>query len=139
MTTLNHVRLALENHLNTATTSPTLPVRAWPNVVYTPVPGTPYIRAEVIPVNRRPVVLGPTPEQRLSGLFYLTVYTPEGRGAHDGMTLVDQLLTRFDGATSIVTANAVVRLEYAEAKLPLHEPPFYVIPIEIGWYAYSTP
>jgi hypothetical protein len=137
MTTLNHVRVALENHLNT--TSPALPAIAWPNVPYTPSEGTPYIRARLLPINRRPVVMGPNPEQRLSGLFYLTVYTPENQGAGAGVTLVDQLLARFDGATSIVTANAMVRLEYAEAKSDLHEPPFYVIPIEIGWYAYSTP
>jgi hypothetical protein len=137
MTTLNHVRVALENHLNT--TSPALPAIAWSNVPYAPSEGTPYIRARLLPINRRPVVMGPNPEQRLSGLFYLTVYTPENQGAAAGVTLVDQLLARFDGATSIVTANAMVRLEYAEPKSDLHEPPFYVIPIEIGWYAYSTP
>ena len=82
---------------------------------------------------------GPSPEQRFSGLFYLTIYTPEERGAAAGTALADRLLTRFNGSSSIVTANAIVRLEYSEAKMPLHDPPFYAIPVEVGWYSYATP
>ncbi len=135
MSKINAIRVALENHLNTS--SPALPAIAWPNVPYTRVEGTPFIRAEFIPVLRRPVVVGPTPEQRTSGLFYLTVFTPEDRGAHAGMALADQLMARFNGSDAIVAANVIVRLEYSEAKMPLHDPPFFAIPVEIGWYAYS--
>lgn len=140
MTTLNDIRVALESHLaSTATTpAPALPAIAWPNVPYTPAPGTPYLRAEFIPVLRRPVVTGPNPEQRFSGMFYLTIFTPEERGAAAGMALADKLLTRFNGSSSILTTNAIVRLEYSEAKMPLHDPPFYAIPIEVGWYAYTN-
>jgi hypothetical protein len=141
MTTLNQIRIALENHLATtsATPAPALPSIAWPNVVFTPAPGTSYLRAEFIPVLRRPVVAGPSPEQRFSGLFYLTIYTPEEKGAADGMSLADKLLSRFNGSSSIVTVNAVVRIEYSEVKMPLHDPPFYAIPVEVGWYSYATP
>jgi len=131
----NAVRVALENHLNT-TPSPALPAIAWPNVPYTRVTGTPYIRVEFIPVLRRPVVVGPDPEQRMSGLFYLTVFTPEDMGAHAGMTVVDRLLTRFNGSSAIIASSVIVRLTHSEAKMPLHDPPFYAIPVEIGWYAY---
>jgi hypothetical protein len=140
MTTLNDIRVALESHLasTAASPAPALPAIAWPNVPYTPAPGTPYIRVEFIPALRRPVVAGPNPEQRFSGLFYLTIFTPEERGAATGTTLADKLLTRFNGSSSIVTTNAIVRLEYSEAKMPLHDPPFYAIPIEVGWYAYTN-
>jgi hypothetical protein len=135
MTAMNSIRTALENHLQT-TPSPPLPAIAWPNVPYTRVTGTPFIRVEFIPVLRRPVVVGPNPEQRHSGLFYLTVYTPEDRGAYDGMAVVDRLLTRFNGSSAITTSTVIVRLEYSAAKMPLHDAPFFAIPIEIGWYAY---
>jgi hypothetical protein len=135
MSKINAIRVALENHLNT--TSPALPAIAWPNVPYTRVEGTPYIKAKFIPVLRRPVVVGPTPEQRTSGLFYLTVFTPEDKGAHAGMALADRLMARFNGSDAIVAANVTVRIEYSEAKMPLHDPPFFAIPVEIGWYAYS--
>lgn len=165
MTITNAIRVALENHLNTtpASPAPTLPDIAWPNVPYTRVKGTPYIRVEFIPVLRRPAVVGPNPEHRQSGLFYLTVYTPEDAGADAGMALVDKLLARFNGHDSIgplvawflsggkwrltgiwedsldwnLPSAASVRIEYSEAKMPLHDPPFYAIPVEIGWHSYS--
>ena len=115
-----------------------MPPVAWPNVPFTPVTGTTYLRAEFIPVLRRPVTTGPDPEQRHSGLFYVTVYTPEEKGAAEGIGLADDLLSHFNGSDAIVTTNAIVRLEYSEAKMALHDPPFYAIPIEIGWYAYTS-
>lgn len=134
---LNDIRVALENHL--ATTSPALPSVAWPNVPFKPTHGTAYLRAQFIPVTRRPVVVGPSPEQRYSGLFMVDVYTPDDNGAAAGMAYADQIMTRFNGSDAVTTTNVVVRLEYSEAKMPLHEAPFYVIPVEIGWYSFVTP
>lgn len=134
MTKTNDIRVALENHL--ATTSPTLGTISWPNVPFTPVVGATYLRSEFAPLLRRPVVAGPAPEQRMSGMFYVTVFTPENEGAHAGMALADRILARFDGSESIVAPTVTVRLEYSEVKMPLHDPPFYAIPVEIGWYAY---
>jgi hypothetical protein len=136
MTTLNDIRVALESHLAGLATS--MPSVAWPNVPFVPTTGTTYLRAEFIPVLRRPVTTGPDPEQRHSGLFYVTVYTPEEKGAAEGIGLADDLLSHFNGSDAIVTTNAIVRLEYSEAKMALHDPPFYAIPIEIGWYAYTS-
>jgi hypothetical protein len=139
MSVTNDIRVALENHLATtpATPAPALPAIAWPNVPFTRVEGSPFIRAEFIPVTRRPVVAGPNPEQRISGLFYLTIFTPEDRGAAAGMALADKLLVRFNGSSAIVASNVIVRIEYSEVKMPLHDPPFFAIPVEIGWYAYK--
>lgn len=134
MTKLNAIRVALENRL--ATSTPALPAISWPNVPFTPASGTPYIRARFIPVTRRPVTAGPLPEQRHTGLFMVNVYTPEDQGAAAGMAYAEQIMTRFDGSSAIITADVIVRVEYSEAKLPLHEPPFYVIPVEISWYSY---
>lgn len=135
MTTINDIRVILESRL--AGTAG-LPAVAWPNVPFTPTPETTYIRAEFIPVLRRPSVAGPNPEQRFSGLFYLTIYTPDERGAAAGMTLADTLLARFNGSESLVTTNGIVRIEYSEVKMPLHDPPFYAIPVEVGWYSFTN-
>lgn len=136
MSSLNAIRIALENHL--ATTTPALPAIAWPNVPYSPTTGTAYLRARFVPVTRRPVTTGPNPEQRHSGLFMVNVYTPEDAGANAGMVIADQILARFNGSDAIVAPTVTVRFEYSEAKLPLHDPPFYVIPVEIGWYSYVS-
>lgn len=168
MTTLNDIRAALEGHLSASRTilvyppgagawddaTPTndpsfvpavdiytqtvLPEIAWPNVAFTRVTGTPFMRAEFIPVLRRPVVAGPNPEQRHSGLFYVTIFVPESLGSGDGFTYVDRLLDSFAGSDAVITDSAIVRLEYGEAKMPLHDPPFFAIPVEIGWYAYAS-
>lgn len=134
MTKLNDIRVALENHL--ATTTPSLPSIAWPNVEFTPTTGTTYLRAAFIPITRRPVTAGPTPEQRHNGLFMVNIYTPENQGAAAGMAYADQIMARFNGSDSVVSGDVIVRFEYSEAKRPLHEQPFYVIPVEIGWYSY---
>lgn len=135
MTTLNDIRVILESRL---AGTQGLPSVAWPNVPFTPTTGTPYVRAEFIPVSRRPSVAGPNPEQRLSGLFYITIYTPEERGAAAGMTVADTLLSRFNGSESLVTTNGIVRIEYSEVKMPLHDPPFYAIPVEVGWFSFTN-
>lgn len=137
MTTLNQIRIALENHL--ATMTPTPPSIAWPNVEFAPTTGTTHFIARFVPVTRRPITQGPTPEQRYEGLFMIDIRTPEGLGAAAGMGHADALQTRFNGSSSITTANATVRIDYGEAKLPLHDPPFYVIPFEIGWHSFATP
>jgi hypothetical protein len=136
MTTLNDIRIALESHLNGFMPNP--PPIAWPNVRYTPTPGETFIRAEFLPVSRRPVVAGPDPEQRFDGLLYLTVFIPSEQGAEQGIEIADALMERFNGSSAIVSPNGIVRLAYSEAKMPLQDPPFWAIPVEIGWYAYAS-
>lgn len=136
MTKTNAIRIALENRL--ATTSPALPAIAWPNVPFKPTRGQPYLRAQFAPVTRRPVTAGPDPDQRHAGLFMVYVYTPEDQGAAAGTLLADQILARFNGSDAEIAADVIVRFEYSEAKLPLHDPPFYVIPVEVGWYSYTS-
>ena len=130
------IKSALENRLATASLTPALPAVAWPNVEFARTVGTPYIKVDFRPILRRPVVIGPAPEQRVSGLFYLTVYVPEEKGEGGGLDVAEQLLTLFDGSTSFTHANQSVSIEYSEVKPPLHDTPFYAIPVEIGWYAY---
>lgn len=137
MTKLNPIRVALENHLATIGGAP-LPAVAWPNVPYARQEGTPYIRAEFLPMTRRPATTGINPEHRRAGMFLLTVYTPESQGAAAGMLVAERLEERFTAGTEdIVAPTVTVRLEYSEAKPPLHDPPFFAIPVEIGWYAFS--
>lgn len=111
---------------------------AWPNAAFAPRPNVPYLTVQFVPTSRRAAVVGPDPEQRLVGLFFVNVYTPEMEGSGIGMTLADIIMARFDAASSLITPKIAVRIEYSEARLPLHDPPFFVIPVEIGWYAYKT-
>lgn len=127
------VRTALEKHL---ADTPGLPPVAWPNAAFSPLPGQAYIRAEFIPVTRRPIVMGPHPMQRMTGLFMITVFVPERDGAGTGLALADVLSQRFNGSTTIQSPQVNVCIEYSEVKLALHSSPFYAIPVQVGWYAY---
>jgi hypothetical protein len=117
--------------------SPALPAIARQNVPYARTQGTPFIEVTFDPVVRRPVTAGPNPEQRTSGLFYMTIYTPENGGAGPGLDIADRLVARFDGSSAILYPDVIVRIEYGEVKPSLHVPPFFAIPVEIGWYAYK--
>ena len=137
MSVMNDIRIALENHL--ATMVPPPPAVAWPNVPFTRQEGQTFLVIDFQPLVRRPSTVGTDPEQRVSGQFFITVYTPEAQGASEGMLLADALLIRFNGASAVIAPKVVVRLEYSEVKRALHDPPFFAIPVEIGWYAYSRP
>jgi hypothetical protein len=157
MSSFNDIRAALETHLadmplsnpwdfdpSWDDSSPTVPSVddvlqiAWPNAIFEPRPNLPHLRVQFLPTSRRAAVVGPNPEQRLIGLFFVTVYTPEMEGSGIGMTLADLIMARFDASSSLITPKVTVRLEYSEVRLPLHDPPFFAIPVEIGWYAYKT-
>lgn len=157
MSVYNDIRVALERHLSDTMlyaqwdegagawndAAPTVPPAsdlldiAWPGVPFAPLTGRSYLRVQFAPTARRPTVIGPDPEQRVQGLLFVDVFSPENRGALAGTSLADLIVRRFNGSSAIIAPNAVVRLEYSEARLPLHDPPFFVIPVEISWYSFK--
>lgn len=137
MNGLDDIRIALENHLATMTYASGLPSIAWPNVPFTRPENAAYIQVSFRPVTNRPSVIGPDPQRRRSGLFMVTVYTPEMQGAAEGAALAAAIESRFAGSTVVTGTNALVSIEYAEVKSPLHATPFFAIPVEIGWYAFA--
>jgi hypothetical protein len=117
--------------------SPALPGIARQNARFARAEGVSFIEITFDPVLRRAVTAGPDPEKRTSGLFYATVYTPEAVGSGAGFDIADQIVSRFDASSAILYPDVIVRIEYGEAKPALHTPPFFAIPVEIGWYAYK--
>lgn len=139
MTVTAKIRTVLENHLNTtpASPAPALPPVAYDNVPFSQAPNTSYVQAQFAPMSRRPAVRGPAPEHRHSGLFVLTICAPENQGPATATALVDKLLDRFNGSTSIQGVDVNVSIEYSEAEMGYHRPPFYCVPVRVGWYAYA--
>ena len=130
------IRLALQAHL-VNTPAPALPTIDYDNVRFDQEPGVPYIQAQFAQLARRPAVRGPDPEHRYSGIFLLTVCTPENSGPTAGEEVADQLQERFNGASSIQGVDVNVSIEYSEAEMGYHRPPFYCIPVRVGWYCYA--
>lgn len=139
MPVTNDIRAALEGYL--AATTPALPPISYGNVPFdqttqADVNGV-YIQAQFAPISRRPATRGPNPQYRHSGVFLVTVCTPENIGQGAGMTLVDQLLTRFAVDTPILTVDVNVTIEYSQPETGYQRPPFYCQPVRIGWYCYA--
>ena len=136
MTVTNDIRAELEKHLST--TAPALPAIAWGNVKFDQTAVTRYIEARFAPMSRRPAVRGPDPQYRHSGIFLLTVCVEEETGAGEGLTLVDRLLGRFRVDTAILGVDVNVRIDYSEPETPYQRPPFYCLPVRVGWYCYAN-
>jgi hypothetical protein len=127
------IRAVLETRLSTM---PNVPPIARDNVTYQQTPEVTHIRSQFIPTSRRPAVRGPNPQHRYQGLFILTVRAPERVGTGTALSLADDLLDRFPGASSITGLDVNVGIEYSEALMGYPESPFWCIPVHVAWYAY---
>ena len=139
MPNTNAIRAELEAYL--AATSTDLPPIAFNNVPFdqttdVDVNGI-YIQAQFAPISRRAATRGPNPQYRHSGVFLVTVCTPQEIGAGAGLTIVDQLLDRFRVDTPILGVDVNVTIEYSEPETGYQRPPFFCQPVRIGWYCYA--
>jgi hypothetical protein len=132
------IRAALETHLSTISG---LPYIAYENVPYEPTTGQSFIRVAYMPTLRRPAVRGLNPQLEYRGLLALNVYAPEGSGPAVCEDIVEKLLEGF-GATTDITYNDgsddyAVCIDYAERSIGITDAPWYLIPVNIGWFIYA--
>jgi hypothetical protein len=132
------IRAALETHLSTISG---LPYIAYENVPYEPTTGQSFIRVAYMPTLRRPAVRGLNPQLEYRGLLALNVYAPEGSGPAVCEDIVEKLLEGF-GATTDITYNDgsddyAVCIDYAERSIGITDAPWYLIPVNIGWFIFN--
>ena len=132
------IRAALETHLSTISGLPDI---AYENVPYEPTTGQSFIRVAYMPVTRRPAVRGRNPQQEYRGILALNVYAPEGSGPAACEDIVEKLLEGFE-ATADINYNDgsddyTVCIDYAERDIGLTDAPWYLIPVNIGWFIYN--
>jgi hypothetical protein len=132
------IRAALETHLSTISGLPDI---AYENVPYEPTTGQSFIRVAYMPTLRRPAVRGLNPQLEYRGLLALNVYAPEGSGPAVCEDIVEKLLEGF-GATTDITYNDgsddyAVCIDYAERSIGITDAPWYLIPVNIGWFIYA--
>lgn len=130
---------ALETTLMTV---PDLPYVAFENVKYDPVVGTPYIRTRFIPIARRNIFLGQTPEgrpyrQRYVGLFQLVLNYPDSEGSAATNATVNNIISVFDATKDISFEDVDLTISYSERMRGINEGPWYKTPVNINWYTYS--
>lgn len=128
------IRAALETQLSQVVS---LPQVAYQNVPFSPTTGTSYIEVKYLPTSRRPAVRGLNPTQRYQGVFAINCYAPEGNGPAVAETIAENVANAFEATTSFTLNNVTVSIDYSEIQQGFLDSPWFVVPINIGWYAYN--
>jgi hypothetical protein len=128
------IRAALEVKLGSITDVPSI---GWENLQFSPTTGQPYLKPRLIPTRREPAVRGINPQMYYQGIFRIECYVPEGVGPAAGDDLADKIMEAFEATTDVSQAGTIVSIRYAEREQAEIDGPFYMIPVNIGWYIYA--
>lgn len=128
------IRAALEVKLSAVTDVPSI---GWENAQFSPTTGQPYVKPRLMPTRREPAVRGPNPQMYYQGLFRIECYVPEGAGPSAGDDLADKIMEAFEATTDVSQGSTIVSIRYAEREMAEIDGPFYMIPVNIGWYIYK--
>ena len=128
------IRAALETNLAAVSGIPDI---GWENVQFSPTTGTPYVKARLIPTRREPAVRGTNPQMFYQGVYRIECYVPEDQGPSAGDELADKIIDAFEAATDVSYSGTIVSIRYAEREMAEIDGPFYMIPVNIGWYIYK--
>ncbi len=125
------VRAALEAKLNAMT--PAL-ATAWENVPYTPVSGTAYQAAYVLPVTENPTM--GDDHHRLAGIFQVNLFYPLQTGTLTAATRAELIKTTFKRGTTMVSGSVSVIVERTpDIGQGRVDGDRFMIPVKIRWYA----
>jgi len=128
------IRAALETTLNSVVDLPSV---GWENAQFSPTTGQSYVKPRLIPTRREPAVRGINPQMYYQGIFRVECYVSEGNGPAAGDDLADKIIEAFEATTTASFSGTNVSISYAEREMAEIDGPFYMIPVNIGWYIYS--
>lgn len=134
MSVYNNIRSALEVKLSQIAGVPRI---IYQNTSFNPTTGTPFLTCSLIPTSRRPSEVGSNPFNRYQGIFAVTVHTPESVGPKQNQDICNLVLGAYLVTHDLTHAGQIVRVEYAEQTGSFRDSPWFLTPINIGWYAYD--
>lgn len=135
MSVYNNIRSALEVALSQVSNIP--PIK-YDNTQFSPTTGSPFVSCSVFPTSRRPSEVGSSPFNRYQGLFSISIYTPENKGPRQNQDICNSIISAFPAGThDLVFNEQIVRLEYVEQLGSFRDAPWFITPINVGWYAYD--
>jgi hypothetical protein len=71
------------------------------------------------------------------GVFRVECYVPEGTGPSAADDLADKIIEAFEATTDVSYNGTIVSIRYAEREQGELDGPFFMIPVNVGWYIYS--
>lgn len=131
-------RAALRQRLLTV---PGLPAgRQWENEGYDPVPGTPWLREQLMPAGSVPASFGGKGIGdgliRDDGLWQITLFYPAGQGTKEAELMAKAVCSAFrPGLSGVISYDGQnVICSRAEKAKAIQEPDWYGIPVTIRYY-----
>ena len=129
---LASVRIALESKLNAMT--PALST-AWENVPFTPVSGTPYQAAYLLPATPANPTMGDG-YYREHGIFQITLMYPIQAGTLTAATRAELIRSTFKRGTTLISGTVSVIIERTpEIGQGRVDGDRWALPVKIRWYA----
>lgn len=127
-----NVRIALETALNAIT--PAL-ATVWDNTAYTPIDGTAYQKAYLMPAQPDNSTLG-SAYYREQGIFQVTLFYPIQTGTKDAADRAELIRTKFKRGSSFTSGGVTVIIDRTpEISQGRIDEGRWALQIKIRWYA----
>ncbi len=128
----NKIMRGFESRLATL---PSVPPIQSPNVSYSPVKGTLYLRSSLLPAQTVSGAIGTNGTDFYQGVYQVDVFAPRGEGSKEAIDMADDIIELFVKGSVITTDLFRVRIENGWIESASETPDWYQIPITIGWFS----
>jgi len=108
------------------------------NGMYDPVQGTPWLQAFMFFSESTQASLGTTGLQRYDGYMQIDICVPVGKGRSALNTITAELMSTYKRGTTLTNANISVTCKRAWEGTPYSGDGWYVTPLNVRWYGYTT-
>lgn len=132
MTAFIDISAALDNHLNTMLSLPSV---AWPNKKFTPEIGTAYIRPTQLMGDSVPTT---SSDDMNTGIYQIDIFAEAGKGKEKVQEIADLLADRFKPDTKMVYNGVTVKIKTASQRPAINNDGWYQMPIEIVYYSFTV-
>lgn len=129
---------ALLTHLESFTYAEAFGI-AWPNLAFTPTPGTPYLDVALLPNETGTPMVGSGASKEHIGFLQIAVMWPAGEGAMSALALAGAIIEHFKKGTRITTADISFAIEREPwIAPPLPEPDRLRVPVSIPYRVFQA-
>lgn len=112
---------------------------AWPNVEYTPVSGTLFLRPTNLPISSEQIGLGDEGLDSHSGIYQIDVVAMAGEGRGAAEAKADAVANHFSRGTDLLYNGLTVRLGDVSRNQGIMIGDRYVISLSINYLAHTAP
>lgn len=138
MTVIPNKEIQIAFNSALATAFSTMPI-AWENARYTPVIGTAFLRAWLLPAEVDVITLGPGPFQEHHGIFQVSVVYPIGVGFVTPKAKAAEVVELFRAGTVINSNTLRIVCEKAwPSTAIIEEDGWYFIPVSVRYRCETT-